>query len=220
LAGIDPQQAFASIGSNAGACATSDITVSAAAKKAHLFDHLVGALPERVRARSCCSVEWPFSLKAPPRSGHAHAITTDRGADAFDDPTSGVSPDRDCCGRDPCGATADSIGVFFWEFLVYLIEGMVFLITGLQARTLIVGIRDYSIFDLAVSATLVSAVVIIARFAWMLSRDPCPALAHSCGQTQGPLTALAVANCAGLHRRPRHRFARGGARDTVHSGQR
>jgi CPA1 family monovalent cation:H+ antiporter len=58
-------------------------------------------------------------------------------------------------------------GVFFWEFLVYLIEGMVFLITGLQARTLIVGIRDYSIFDLAISATLVSAVVIIARFAWM-----------------------------------------------------
>ena len=58
-------------------------------------------------------------------------------------------------------------GVFFWEFLIYLIEGMVFLITGLQARTLIVGIRDYSIFDLAISATVVSAVVIIARFAWM-----------------------------------------------------
>jgi NhaP-type Na+/H+ or K+/H+ antiporter len=32
---------------------------------------------------------------------------------------------------------------------------------------LIVGIRDYSIFDLAISATVVSAVVIIARFAWM-----------------------------------------------------
>ena len=58
-------------------------------------------------------------------------------------------------------------GVFFWEFLVYLIEGMVFLITGLQARTLIVGIRDYSIFDLAISVTLVSTVVIVARFAWM-----------------------------------------------------
>ena len=27
-------------------------------------------------------------------------------------------------------------GVFFWDFLTYLIEGMVFLITGLQARTL------------------------------------------------------------------------------------
>jgi NhaP-type Na+/H+ or K+/H+ antiporter len=59
-------------------------------------------------------------------------------------------------------------GIFFWEFLIYLIEGMLFLITGLQARTLIVGIRGYSIFDLAISATVVSAVVIIARFAWIL----------------------------------------------------
>ncbi len=28
-------------------------------------------------------------------------------------------------------------GVFFWDLIVYLIEGMVFLVTGLQARTLI-----------------------------------------------------------------------------------
>jgi CPA1 family monovalent cation:H+ antiporter len=58
-------------------------------------------------------------------------------------------------------------GIFFWEFLIYLIEGMVFLITGLQARKLIVGIRGYSIFELAISAAVVSAVVIIARFVWM-----------------------------------------------------
>ncbi len=30
-------------------------------------------------------------------------------------------------------------GIFFWDFLIYVIEGMVFLITGLQARTLIGG---------------------------------------------------------------------------------
>jgi hypothetical protein len=58
-------------------------------------------------------------------------------------------------------------GIFFWKFLVYLIEAMVFLITGPQARTSIFGIRDYSIFGLAISATLVSALVIIARFARM-----------------------------------------------------
>ena len=28
-------------------------------------------------------------------------------------------------------------GIFFWDFLIYLIEGMVFLITGLQARALV-----------------------------------------------------------------------------------
>ena len=58
-------------------------------------------------------------------------------------------------------------GIFFWDFLIYVIEGMVFLITGLQARTLIGGIRGYSLSDLALSAAVVSAVVIAARFVWM-----------------------------------------------------
>ncbi len=58
-------------------------------------------------------------------------------------------------------------GIFFWDFLVYLIEGMVFLITGLQARTLISGIASYSIRELAVAAAVVSAVVILARFIWV-----------------------------------------------------
>jgi monovalent cation/hydrogen antiporter len=58
-------------------------------------------------------------------------------------------------------------GIFFWDFLNYLIEGMVFLITGLQARSVIAGIRGYSVSELATSAALVSAVVIAARFVWM-----------------------------------------------------
>jgi Na+/H+ antiporter len=58
-------------------------------------------------------------------------------------------------------------GIFFWEFFTYLVEGMVFLITGLQARTLIAGIRDYSMSELASSAAIVSAVVIVSRFLWM-----------------------------------------------------
>ena len=58
-------------------------------------------------------------------------------------------------------------GVFFADFLIYLIEGMVFLITGLQARTLIAGIGGYSISELAISAAVLSAVVIVARFVWV-----------------------------------------------------
>jgi monovalent cation/hydrogen antiporter len=58
-------------------------------------------------------------------------------------------------------------GVFFWDFLMYLTEGFVFLITGLQARALIAGIRGSSLIDLSVSAAIVCAVVIIARFVWM-----------------------------------------------------
>ncbi|MHB8812137.1 MAG: Na+/H+ antiporter [Steroidobacteraceae bacterium] len=58
-------------------------------------------------------------------------------------------------------------GVFFWDFLTYTIEGLVFLITGLQARTLMAGIRNHSPRELVISAAVVSAVVIAARFAWM-----------------------------------------------------
>ncbi|HEY2110590.1 MAG TPA: cation:proton antiporter, partial [Dongiaceae bacterium] len=55
-------------------------------------------------------------------------------------------------------------GIFFWDFILYLVEGLVFLITGLQARTLMARIGEYSIGDLTMSAILVTVVVIGARF--------------------------------------------------------
>ncbi len=58
-------------------------------------------------------------------------------------------------------------GIFFWDFLIYLIEGLVFLITGLQARRLMGGIGNYSTKELVLSAAIVSAVVIVTRFIWM-----------------------------------------------------
>ena len=56
-------------------------------------------------------------------------------------------------------------GIFFWDFLIYLIEGMVFLVTGLQARRL--SIESHSAGELILSAVAVSAVVIVTRFVWM-----------------------------------------------------
>jgi CPA1 family monovalent cation:H+ antiporter len=58
-------------------------------------------------------------------------------------------------------------GIFFWDVLVYLIEGIVFLMTGLQARTLITGLGTYSLSALAGSAVVVTVVVILARFVWI-----------------------------------------------------
>jgi CPA1 family monovalent cation:H+ antiporter len=57
-------------------------------------------------------------------------------------------------------------GIFFWDFLIYLIEGMVFLITGLQTRTLVGRLGDHHLSEFLVSALVVSAVVIVARFVW------------------------------------------------------
>jgi monovalent cation/hydrogen antiporter len=58
-------------------------------------------------------------------------------------------------------------GAVFWDFLTYLIEGMVFLITGLQARTLIPSIRHYTLAEIAMAAAVVCVVVIITRFIWV-----------------------------------------------------
>jgi Na+/H+ antiporter len=60
-------------------------------------------------------------------------------------------------------------GVFFWDFFMYLVEGMVFLITGLQARTLIVHISNYPIRQLATSAAIVTAEIRRPRGRYRLS---------------------------------------------------
>jgi len=75
-------------------------------------------------------------------------------------------------------------GIFFWDVFVYLIEGMVFLITGLQARTFIMGLGSYSLSALVGSAAVVSLVVIMARFVWIfpavyLPRWLIPAIARN-----------------------------------------
>ena len=67
-------------------------------------------------------------------------------------------------------------GIFFWDVLVYLVEGSVFLLTGLQARTLATGIASYSLSALVISAAVVSVVVILARFVWMFPATYLPRL--------------------------------------------
>lgn len=58
-------------------------------------------------------------------------------------------------------------GIFFWDFLLYLIEGMVFLITGLQARLLLPRIEQYPASALLQAIALVCSVMIITRFIWI-----------------------------------------------------
>ncbi|HET7679005.1 MAG TPA: Na+/H+ antiporter [Xanthobacteraceae bacterium] len=58
-------------------------------------------------------------------------------------------------------------GIFFWDLIIYLIEGFVFLVVGLQARTLLARIEAYSLRDLAVAVALTTLIVIVARFVWV-----------------------------------------------------
>jgi Na+/H+ antiporter len=78
-------------------------------------------------------------------------------------------------------------GIFFWDVLVYLIEGLVFLITGLQVRTLSHSMGGYSLADLATSAALISLVVILARFLWIFPATYLPrALFPAIGRRDPP----------------------------------
>jgi CPA1 family monovalent cation:H+ antiporter len=58
-------------------------------------------------------------------------------------------------------------GIFFWDFFIYLIEGMIFLFTGLQARMLVQRLGHYSTSQLLAYAVVIVACVIIARFLWV-----------------------------------------------------
>src|SRR5947209_874810 len=58
-------------------------------------------------------------------------------------------------------------GIFFWDLIIYLIEGFVFLITGLQARTLIEKAHDFPVGELLLVTAITAAIAILARFVWI-----------------------------------------------------
>jgi CPA1 family monovalent cation:H+ antiporter len=58
-------------------------------------------------------------------------------------------------------------GIFFWDLIVYLIEGLVFLLTGLQARSLIDQGHAFSIRELLIATAWVTLITIAARFIWV-----------------------------------------------------
>jgi Na+/H+ antiporter len=83
-------------------------------------------------------------------------------------------------------------GIFFWDLIIYLIEGFVFLITGLQARTLFEKAHDFPVGELLYVTAITAAIAILARFVWVFpaiylprwlipslaKRDPAPPWQH------------------------------------------
>jgi CPA1 family monovalent cation:H+ antiporter len=58
-------------------------------------------------------------------------------------------------------------GIFFWDLVVYYLEGLIFLVMGLQARTLIDRMNEFSPQELALGIFLTVGVAVIARFIWV-----------------------------------------------------
>jgi CPA1 family monovalent cation:H+ antiporter len=83
-------------------------------------------------------------------------------------------------------------GIFFWNLVIYLIEGLLFLLTGFQMRSLYEKSKAFPLDDILIAIALVAAVVIVARFVWVYpatylprvmsrslrKRDPSPPWQH------------------------------------------
>ena len=58
-------------------------------------------------------------------------------------------------------------GIFFWDLVIFLVEGLLFLLTGSQMRLLFEKSKAFPLQDIVLTTALVVIIVIIARFAWV-----------------------------------------------------
>ncbi len=58
-------------------------------------------------------------------------------------------------------------GIFFWDLLIYLLEGFIFLVTGMQMRTLLDRMDTSLLHQLLIAVLVTVVVAIAARFIWV-----------------------------------------------------
>jgi Na+/H+ antiporter len=67
-------------------------------------------------------------------------------------------------------------GIFFWDLIIFLVEGLLFLLTGFQMRLLFEKSKAFPMQDILLTTALVAAIVIVARFAWVYPATYLPRL--------------------------------------------
>ena len=67
-------------------------------------------------------------------------------------------------------------GIFFWDLVIFLVEGLLFLLTGFQMRLLFEKSKAFPLQDILLTTALVAVIVIIARFAWVYPATYLPRL--------------------------------------------
>ncbi|HEY2350304.1 MAG TPA: Na+/H+ antiporter [Puia sp.] len=63
-----------------------------------------------------------------------------------------------------------------WESILFILNGLIFILIGLQLRSVMEGIKDYSGSDLAFYGLAISAVVIVLRFIWVIPSSLIPSM--------------------------------------------
>jgi CPA1 family monovalent cation:H+ antiporter len=67
-------------------------------------------------------------------------------------------------------------GIFFWDLVIYLIEGLLFLLTGFELRAILERSKGFALTDILWATLLVAAIVIVARFVWVYPATYLPRL--------------------------------------------
>lgn len=60
------------------------------------------------------------------------------------------------------------MGTTVWEVVTYILNGLIFVLIGLQLRQVIAGIDEYPLASLALWGIVISFIVIIVRFLWVV----------------------------------------------------
>jgi Na+/H+ antiporter len=66
----------------------------------------------------------------------------------------------------------------FWGVLLFILNGLIFILIGLQLRQIMTGIKEFSGKELAWYGLAVSATVIIVRFLWIIPGSLIPAMSR------------------------------------------
>ena len=77
-------------------------------------------------------------------------------------------------------------GIFFWDLVIFLVEGLLFLLTGFQMRLLFEKSKAFPLQDILLATALVAIIVVVARFAWVYPATYLPRLVSKRIRTRDP----------------------------------
>ena len=83
-------------------------------------------------------------------------------------------------------------GVFFWDLVIFLIEGLLFLLTGFQLRSLLEKSEAFPLGEIVSAIGLVVFIVVIARFAWVYPATYLPRALSKRLRARDPIAAMAA----------------------------
>ena len=77
-------------------------------------------------------------------------------------------------------------GIFFWDLIIYLIEGLLFLLTGFQMRALYEKSKAFPLDEILIATAVVMVVIVVARFAWLYPATYLPRIMSSSLRKRDP----------------------------------